>query len=168
MTPATKTKTTVDPKAAADSAKQAAEATKKQAEATAQAAKEKLVNNPVTKAAGDVFSKIKSKTGLSQEKVDAWQKSWLAMPENRKKYEHLTDAPQVVGEELIAMSNDIIDFVQGQEGGQSHLLTKLKSNLGGLFKNPLGFVKGKAATTKAKAVATKTAAKKTTAKKIKK
>ncbi|MBN2087946.1 hypothetical protein JW758_06395 [Candidatus Peregrinibacteria bacterium] len=130
------TKTKIDPKKTAEEAKN-------KATATANAAKDKLTNNQVTKAAGDVFSKIQAKTGLSQEKVDAFQKSWLGMPQTRKKYEHLKDAPEVVGEELIAMSNDIIDFVQGQGGGQSHVFKKLKEEGSSFFKHPIDYISGK-------------------------
>ena len=76
--------------------------------------------------ARDVFAKIKAKTGLDNAKVDAWQAKWLAMPQTRKKYEHLQDAPMVVLEESLAMANDIIDFVQGEEGGKSEALKKMK------------------------------------------
>ena len=110
---------------------------------TANVAKDKLKNNQVTKVAGDVFAKIKAKTGLSQEKGDAWQKSWLAMPKTRKRYEHLQDAPQVVGEEFLAMSNDIIEFVQGKHGGQSHVFKNIKAEFSSMFKDPLGFFKTK-------------------------
>ena len=92
----------------------------------AEAAKDKLKNNAVTKAASDVFAKIKAKVPVDNKKVDAWQKAWLAMPKNRKKYEHLKDAPQVAGEELIAMTNDIVDFVQREGGGNSHVFNKIK------------------------------------------
>ena len=109
----------------------------------AEAAKDKLTNNPVGNAAGDVFAKIKAKTGISQEKVDTWQESWLAMPKTRKKYAHLQDAPQVVGEEMIAMSNDIIDFVQGEHTGQSHVFKNMKAEFSAMFKDPLGFFKAK-------------------------
>lgn len=64
----------------------------------------------VTKAAGSIFGKLMGH--LDQKKVDDWQKKWLAVPENRKKYETIKDAPEVVGEELLEMTNDIIDFVQ--------------------------------------------------------
>ena len=66
----------------------------------------------VTKAAGGVFNKLMGH--LDQKKVDEWQKKWLAVPENKKKYETIKDAPEVVGEELLEMTNDIIDFVQKQ------------------------------------------------------
>ena len=70
----------------------------------------KLGAERVSKAAGGVFKKLMGH--LDQKKIDAWQKKWLAMPENRKKYETIKDAPEVVGEELLEMTNDIIDFVQ--------------------------------------------------------
>ncbi len=118
-------------------------------------AKKKLTNNPVSKAASDVFAKIKAKTGISQEKVDAWQKSWLAMPKTRKKYEYLQDAPQVVGEEMIAMSNDIIDFVQGKHGGQSNVFKNMKAEFSAMFKDPLGFFKAKLEKGRATAISLK-------------
>lgn len=80
----------ITPEIALDSAKQGAE--------------------KVTKAAGEVFGKLMGH--LEPKKVDQWQKKWLAVPANRKKYEKVTDAPEVVGEELLEMTNDIIDFVQ--------------------------------------------------------
>jgi len=145
------TATKIDPKKTAEEAK-------KKAEATASAAKEKLTNNPVTKAAGNIFGKIKAKTGLSNEKVDKWQKSWLSMPETRKKYEHLKDTPQVVGEELVGMSNDIIDFIQGEETGQSHVFKKLKAEFGAMFHDPLAFFKSKLAKGKEAAMTAKSKA----------
>jgi len=105
--------------------------------------KTETTKNTVTKTASDIFSKIQAKTGIDNKKIDAWQKSWLAMPKNRKKYEHLKDAPQVAGEELIAMSNDIIDFVQGEEAGQSHVLNKLKAEWSSFFRHPGGYVMAK-------------------------
>ncbi|MBU0577208.1 hypothetical protein KJ742_05480 [Patescibacteria group bacterium] len=97
----------------------------------------------VKKAAGKIFSKIQAKTGIDNKKVDAWQKSWLGMPENRKKYEHLKDAPQVAGEELVAMSNDIIDFIQGEETGQSHIFKQLKAEWSSFFQHPGSYVMSK-------------------------
>jgi hypothetical protein len=102
---------------------------------------EKTTNVPVQKASGDVFAKIKEVSGASSKKVDEWQKTWLAMPETRKKYAHLTDAPEVVGEELLAITNDVINFVQQQEGGQSVVFKKIKAGLGKLFKSPLDYFK---------------------------
>ena len=119
--------------------KQAAEEARKKAEA----AKEKLKDNKVTKAASGVFAKIKEKTGMSQEKIDKFQESWLAMPKTRKKYEHLKDTPQVVGEELVAMSNDIIDFVQGKHGGHSHIFAKLKEEGSSFFHHPVDYISKK-------------------------
>jgi hypothetical protein len=92
----------------------------------------------VTKAAGDVFEKLKEH--FEPEKVDAWQKEWLGMPEKRKKYEKISDTPEVVGEELIAMSNDIIDFIQGQKGGKSNIFKKIKTAGTSFFKNPAKFI----------------------------
>lgn len=145
--------TKVDPK------KVAANATK-----AASAAKDKLQNNAVTQAAGNVFGKIKAKTGIDAKKVDAWQAKWIALPENRKKYEHLTDVPEVLGEEIFAMTNDIVDFCQGQEGGKSHVFNSIKENVGGFLKHPVAFLKqkgeeGKKKALEAKAMAGKAAGK---------
>ena len=136
----------VDPKKTAEEAKKKAPARTEVhsgGEATANVVKEKLTNNQITKAASDVFAKIKARTGINQKKVDAWKKSWLAMPKTKKKYEHLQDAPQVVGEELLAMSNDIVDFVQGKGGGHSDVFKGMKAEFSSMFKDPLGFFKAK-------------------------
>ena len=106
--------------------------------ADAQKGAEKL-----SKAADQVFGKLKKH--FDKKKVDAWQAKWLAVPANRKKYQKIADAPEVVGEELIAITNDIIDFVQGEEGGKSNILKKLKGGLSGFFKNPVNFVQKQAA-----------------------
>ncbi len=103
----------------------------------------KQTADKVTKAAGDVFGKLK--THFEPKKVDEWQKKWLATPEKRKKYEKLSDAPQVVGEEITAMTNDIIDFIQGQEGGKSSLFKKIKAAGSSFFKNPAKYMQEQAA-----------------------
>jgi hypothetical protein len=120
--------------------------TEKKAETAEHAAKpaetkEKTVNAPVQKASVDIFAKIKEVSGTSSKKVDEWQKTWLAMPETRKKYEHLADAPEVVGEELLAITNDVINFVQKQEGGQSVVFKKIKAGFGKLLKTPIDYFK---------------------------
>ena len=103
-------------------------------------------NEATKQASASIFAKIKDKaTHITPEQVDAWQKAWLAMPETRKKYEHLEDAPKVVGEELVAMSNDIVDFVQGQAGGKSEVFQKVKN----FFNNPFDFLKPKTPATTA-------------------
>jgi hypothetical protein len=122
----------VDPKKATADAKK-----------TAQAAKEKLTHNVVTKTAGDIFNKIQAKTGVDNKKIDEWQKKWLAVPENRTKYEHLKDAPAVMGEELFAMFNDIVDFVQREEGGKSHVFKKLKEEGGAFLHHPIEYLQKK-------------------------
>ena len=104
-------------------------------------AKEKTANVPVQKASVDIFAKIKEVSGASSKKVDEWQKTWLAMPETRRKYAHLTDTPEVVGEELLAITNDVINFIQKQEGGQSVVFKKIKAGLGKLFKTPIDYFK---------------------------
>lgn len=105
------------------------------------------------KVAGATFDKLKDH--FEKKKVDEWQKKWLALPENRKKYEKITDAPEVIGEEAVALVNDIIDFAQGEETGKSHLFSKVKNSLGSV----LGKVKGvtEAGVTEAKAQADKVA-----------
>ena len=94
----------------------------------------------------------KFKKHFEPEKVDEFQKKWLALPENRKKYQKITDAPQVAAEEIIAMTNDLINFVQGEKTGQSKLIQKIKTGLSGFFKNPAKFVQDKAEAVKDKAV----------------
>ena len=94
-------------------------------------------------AAEQVFTKLKGH--FEPKKVDDWQKKWLAVPANRKKYEKLSDAPEVAGSEMKAMANDIIDFVQGEEGGKSEVFRKLKSSTGAFFKHPISFLQEKAA-----------------------
>ena len=116
---------------------------------TKKTAKGKLTHNPVTKAAGDIFAKIQTKTGINNKKVDEWQKKWLAIPENRTKYEHLKDVPVVMGEELFAMFNDIIDFVQREEGGKSNVFKRLKKEGSSFLHHPLDFLKQKYQTGKA-------------------
>ncbi len=118
-------------------------------------AKNKLQNNAVTQAASSVFSKIKTKTGIDAKKVDAWQAKWIALPKNRKKYEHLTDVPEVLGEEIFAMTNDIVDFCQGQEGGKSNVFKSIKENVGGFLKHPVAFLKQKGEEGKKKVLETK-------------
>jgi hypothetical protein len=108
----------------------------------------------VSKAAQEVFGKLK--THFEPKKVDAWQKKWLEVPANRKKYEKLSDAPNVAGAELKAMANDIIDFAQGQEGGKSDVFKKVKSKMSGFLKNPIAFLQAKVA--KGKEMAKKSAA----------
>jgi len=137
------TKVKVDPKQAVDAAK---------------VAKEKLQNNAVTKKAGEIFKKIQEKTGVDNKKIDKWQNAWLEMPETRKKYEHLKDAPQMVLEEALGMTNDIIDFVQGEEVGESHVFASIKSELSEAWHNPMDYFQkkiqeGKDAAMKAKKIA---------------
>ncbi len=74
-----------------------------------------------------VFAKVQSKTGLEDKKIDEFQEKWLAIPENRTKYKHLVDAPTIVAEELFAIFNDIIDFLQAQEAAKSHVLKALRA-----------------------------------------
>jgi len=127
---------------------------------TAANAKDKLKNNAVAKAADDIFGKIKAKTGIDNKKVDAWQEKWLAVPKNRTKYEHLKDAPMVMGEELFAMTNDIIDFVQREEGGQSRVFKKLKEEGADFLHHPIEYLQKKGEAAKKKAVDAKKMAEK--------
>ena len=112
------------------------------AEKTAPKSEKMGAEHPAAKAAGSVFDKLRQKANFDNKKIDKWQKDWLSLPENRKKYEHLKDAPQVMGEELVAISNDIIDFVQGQESGKSALFNKLSGFRKEVAKDPVGFLKG--------------------------
>ena len=88
-----------------------------------------------------VFEGLKEK--FEPVKVDEFQKRWLALPENRKKYQKITDAPQVAAEELLAITNDLIDYLQGEETGKSGFIKGLKSTVGKFFKNPAKFVQEK-------------------------
>jgi uncharacterized protein YjbJ (UPF0337 family) len=108
-----------------------------------EATKQKLTDNQVAKTASDLFAKIKAKTGASSKKVDEWQKTWLAMPKTRKKYEHLIDAPEIVGEEMLGMTNDIIQFIQREEGGDSIIFKKIKGEWGEVTHHPVDYFKGK-------------------------
>jgi hypothetical protein len=112
------------------------------------------------KTVNDTFDKLKAH--FDKKKVDEWQKKWLAMPKNRKKYEKITDAPEVVGEEAVAIVNDIVDFAQGEEGGQSHLFTKVKGTLGGVFGKAKGMADKAKSTAEDAAKTAKAQAEKTT------
>ncbi len=83
------------------------------------------------------------KKHFEPKKVDEFQEKWLKVPENRKKYKKITDAPQVAAEEVLAMTNDLIQYIQGQKGGQSKLLEKLKKGVSGFVKNPAAYVKAR-------------------------
>lgn len=127
------------PKKAMPTGRQAAAKAMKKAEE----AKKKLTDNQVTKTASDLFAKIKAKTGASSKKVEEWQQTWLAMPKTRKKYEHLVDAPEIVGEEMLGMTNDIIQFIQREEGGNSVIFKKIKGEWSEMTHHPVDFFKGK-------------------------
>lgn len=112
-----------------------------------EAAKQKPIDI-LTSKASDIFAKIKAKTGIDSKKIDEFQKSWLAVPENRKKYEHIADVPEVAVEEILAMTNDIIDYCQGQDASQSHVLKNLKEKGAKFLHGPIEtlkqtFTKGK-------------------------
>ena len=83
-----------------------------------------------------LFAKVQEKTGLGDSKIDEFQKKWLEIPETRTKYKHWWDAPAIGGEELYAMFNDIIDFVQAQEVGQSHVFSSLRKESEEILKDP--------------------------------
>lgn len=85
-------------------------------------------------------TKVKS---IDNAKVEAWQQKWLALPANRKKMERWYDAPQVATEEVLAITNDIIDFMQKQEGGQSVIFKKFKEGFKAFRESPWMFVHGK-------------------------
>jgi len=102
--------------------------TKKKTSAKTPATSTKQGAEQVTKKAEEIFGKLK--THFEPKKVDAWQKKWMEVPANRKKYEKLADAPEVAGEELMAMANDIIDFAQGEETGKSNLFKKVRGIVG--------------------------------------
>ncbi len=124
-------------------------------------------DHPVEK----IFSKIGEKTGINKKKVDKWQSKWLAVPKNRTKYESLKDAPTVMGEEMFAITNDIVDFCKGEHGEQSHVFKAIKEEAGGFFKNPAAFLQQKAEEGKKKMMEIKKMAEKQakeTAKKAKK
>jgi hypothetical protein len=120
--------------------KPVAEATKP-AEATANAPENKTVAHRLS---DKIFAKIQAKTGIDNKKVDEWQKKWLALPEHRTKYEHLKNLPDVMGEEIFAMTNDIIDFIQREEGGQSVLFKKIKDSFKDFLNNPIDYLRRRA------------------------
>jgi len=96
----------------------------------------KLAEGDMKKAVHGLFAKVQEKTGLKDDKIDEFQKKWLEVPETRTKYKHWWDAPAIGGEELYAMFNDIIDFVQAQEVGQSHVFTSLREESETILKDP--------------------------------
>jgi len=104
----------------------------------------------VAKTASGIFNQIQTKTGIENKKINEWQSKWLQLPEQRTKYEHLKDAPSVVGEELFAMVNDIINFIQKEEGGKSIIFKKIKEKTKDFVKNPFEFLKRKAEATRKK------------------
>jgi hypothetical protein len=83
-----------------------------------------------------LFAKVQEKTGLEDKKIDEFQKKWLEVPETRTKYKHWWDSTAIAGEELYAMFNDIIDFVQAQEVGQSHVFSSLREESETILKDP--------------------------------
>lgn len=99
----------------------------------------------------------KFKKHFDAQHVDEFQKKWLALPENRKKYEKITDVPLVAAQEIIAMTNDLIDHVQGQKAEQSGFLKRIKTGFSNFFKNPAKYVQDKAEDVKDKAIEIKEA-----------
>ena len=106
--------------------------------------------NVVREASDKIFAKIGDKTGIDKKKVDEWQKKWLLVPETRTKYKHLENLPDVMGEELFAMTNDIIDFVQKEEGGKSIVFKKMKDSFKDFMSNPFAYLRKKAEESKKK------------------
>jgi hypothetical protein len=90
-------------------------------------------------AAHGLFAKIQQKTGLEDKKIDEFQKKWLETPEVRTKYRHWWDTTAIAGEELYAMFNDIIDFMQDQESGKSHVFASLREEAEQIKKNPQAY-----------------------------
>jgi hypothetical protein len=105
------------------------------------ASKEVSKPHPAEKAAAGIFAQIQAKTGIDNKKINEWQKKWIALPEHRTKYEHLKNAPDVVGEEIFAIANDIIDFIQREEGGKSIIFKKIKENADSFIHNPSEYLK---------------------------
>ena len=99
-------------------------------------AKIELGKGGLKSAVHGIFAKIQSKTGIEDKKIDEFQEKWLAIPENRTKYKHLVDAPTIVAEELFAMFNDIIDFMQSQEAAKSHVFESLRAEAKAIKKSP--------------------------------
>ena len=117
--------------------------TKKPTKKASLSQKKTLSSTPaaVHQKAADVLEKLKNH--FEPEKVNAFQEKWLAVPANRKKYEKITDAPQVAAEEILAMTNDLIDYIQGEKTRQSTFLQKIKKGVSGFFKNPAQYVQEK-------------------------
>ena len=111
---------------------------------SAKSGKESTKPHPAAKTAEGIFAQIQKKTGLDDKKIDDWQKKWISLPEKRTKYQHLQDAPNVVGEEVYAMVNDIIDFIQKEEGGKSLVFKKIKENADSFIHNPGDYLKHRA------------------------
>ena len=63
------------------------------------------------------------------------------MPGTRRKYEHLTDAPMIAIEEGMGMANDILDFLQNEEGGKSLVFKGLKEEAHELVTHPVDYFK---------------------------
>ena len=60
-----------------------------------------------------------------------------------------------MGEEIFAITDDIIEFCQGQHGGKSHVFAKIKSEAGEIKKNPKGYFENLAKAGKEKAMRAK-------------
>jgi len=77
----------------------------------------------------NMIKKIQEKTGIDNKKIDQFQDEWIAMPKTRTKYKNVSDAPKVLGEELFAITNDLIDSVQGEKSNKSVIFKKIKSKI---------------------------------------
>jgi len=86
-----------------------------------------------------LFAKIQQKTGIDDKKIEEFQKKWLETPEVRTKYKHWWDTTAIAGEELNAMFNDIIDFMQDQKGGNSRVFASLREEADQIRKNPQAY-----------------------------
>jgi hypothetical protein len=101
----------------------------------------KLAEGDLKQAVHGLFAKVQEKTGLDDKRIDEFQKKWLEVPETRTKYRHWWDATAIGGEELYAMFNDIIDFVQAQEVGQSHVFSSLREESEKIIENPDSYIR---------------------------
>jgi hypothetical protein len=102
----------------------------------------KLSEGELRKAAHGFFAKVQEKTGLDDKKIDTFQEKWLSIPGNRTKYRRWWDAPAIMGEEMYAMFDDIIEFVQDQEGGKSHVFASLHKEAKEVLRDPEGYFRG--------------------------
>jgi hypothetical protein len=102
--------------------------------------KDEIGKGGLKSAVHGLFAKIQSKTGLRDEKIDEFQEKWLAIPRNRTKYKHLVDAPTIMAEELFAIFNDIIDFMQAQDADKSQVFESLRVEAVAIKTDPEGYL----------------------------